>query len=74
MTEKRPPGTPPGVIKNPTGKNQYSALGLESRGKSFGLRLPLTLDAQFRQAIEEKGITATVAMTEAVELWLKNYC
>jgi hypothetical protein len=70
MTEKRSPGTPPGVVKNPKGINQFT--GSEQRGKGLGFRLPIGLDTEFRRAIESRGITVTEALTEAIELWLKN--
>lgn len=68
MTVKRPPGTPPGVIKNPKGINQHTG-GVE-RGRSIACRLPINLDKKFRQTIEEQGITATTALVEAIEQWM----
>ena len=68
--DKRSPGTPPVVIKNSKGINQYT--GNEQRGKSFSFRLSIMLDGEFREAIKDRGITATTALTEAIKLWLKN--
>jgi hypothetical protein len=66
--EKRPPGTPPGVVKNPQGINQYT--GLEQRGQSISVRLPISLDADFRLAVSVQGLTITAALAEAIEHWL----
>jgi hypothetical protein len=70
MTEnqKRSPGTPPGVAKNPTGINQFT--GTEGRGKSFSFRFPITLDTKFRSEIETRGVSITEAFAQAIELWL----
>lgn len=68
MIARRPPGTPPGIVKNPKGINQYTG-GVE-RGKSIACRLPIDLDKKFRQIIDEQGITATTALVEAIEKWM----
>jgi hypothetical protein len=70
MTPKRPPGTPPGVVKNPKGINQFT--GTEQRGKALSFRLTIGLDTEFRRTIEQQEITVTEALTQAIELWLKN--
>jgi hypothetical protein len=70
MIVKRPPGTPPGVIKNPKGINQYT--GTMERGKSIACRLPIDLDKKFRAIIDEEGITATTALVEAIESWISK--
>jgi hypothetical protein len=67
--EKRLPGCPPGVARNPMGKNQY----VGDRGKMLGCRLPINLEAKFLERVEAEQITNTLALEQAVTVWLKSF-
>ncbi len=68
-TKKRPRGCPPGVARNPEGKNQYAE---PSRTPMLGCRLSPAMQEKFLAKVQAIGLTKTEAMRLAIERWVES--
>ncbi len=58
-----------GIIRNPTGKNQWSG---NRADKPIAVRLLKELDEQVRERASAEGKTLTQVMEEAIEFYLAS--